>query len=87
MPSMPTTYDAQLARIRFMDDQIEQIIGRKVFGYISKPTETTYRITFADQHVCLSMGEAVDYMTGLLAQAQQDPSKLPWPLSEPLPES
>jgi hypothetical protein len=79
-----TAYDTQLANIRRMDDDIEKIIGRKVFGYISKPTETSYRITFADQHVCLSMDEAVAYMTELLATAQNDPSKLPWPLCEPL---
>ncbi len=79
-----SSYESILADIRLMDDQIEQIIGRKVFGYISKPTETTMRITFGDGHVCLTMAEAQAYMRGLLTQAEQDPKGLPWPLCEPV---
>lgn len=79
-----SSYEQQLATVRQMDDDIEGIIGRKVFGYISKPTETSYRITFGDGHVCLSMNEAVAYMTSLLTTAQSDPSRLPWPLCEPV---
>lgn len=73
-----------LAEIHRMDDEIKTIIGRKAFGYVSEPTATTRRITFADGTVCLTMAEAHDYMTGLLATAKDDPGKLPWPLSEPL---
>lgn len=83
MPGM-SAYDVQLSNIRRMDEEIEEIIGRKVFGHISQPTATTYRITFGDGHVCLSMDEAVAYMTELLVTAQNDPSKLPWPLCEPV---
>ncbi len=77
--------DATLADIRQMDAQIEALIGRKVFGHISKPTPTSARITFGDGHVALSMAEAQAYMRGLLNQAIDDPTKLPWPLCEPMP--
>lgn len=80
------TDSIMLDNIRRMDDEIEVIIGRKVFGHISEPTPTQTRITFGDGHVCLSMTEAHAYMTSLLLTAQDDPAKLPWPLCEPVPE-
>ncbi len=79
-----TAYDTILADIRRMDHEIEQIIGRKVFGHIAAPTPSTLRITFGDGHVALTMAEAQEYMRGLLTQAQRDPKGLPWPLSEPV---
>jgi hypothetical protein len=81
---MVTKYERQLADIRLWDDQVELLIGRKVFGHISQPTGTQWRVTFADGHVCLSMDEAHDYMYSLLRTAQEDPKKLPWPLCEPV---
>ncbi len=79
--------DVILADIRHMDQQIEAIIGRTVFGHIAKPTPTSTRITFGDGHVALSMAEAQAYMRTLLNTAINDPTKLPWPLCEDLPIS
>lgn len=67
-----------------MDDEMETIIGRKVFGHVAHPTPTSVRITFADAHVALSWADAHEYMVGLLRLARQDPGKLPWPLNEPV---
>lgn len=71
--------------IKRMDDELETLIGRKVFGHIAAPTETSLRITFGDASVCITMREAHNHMRYLLTTAQQDPAKLPWPLCEPVP--
>lgn len=79
-----TSSHTLLADIRLMDDEMEQLIGRKVFGHIANPTPTSQRITFGDGHVCLSLPEAHEYMTRLLITARHSPAKLPWPFSEPV---
>ena len=83
---MPTD-NALLDQIHTLDTEMETLIGRKVFGHIAAPTKTSLRITFGDGYVCLTMAEAHDYMHGLVKQARQDPSKLPWPLCEPVPSA
>lgn len=79
-----TTDEMILADIHSMDQEMETAIGRKVFGHIAAPTPTSTRITFADGHICLSLVEARSYMLSLLLTARQDPTMLPWPLSEPV---
>jgi hypothetical protein len=79
------TTDAMiLADIHSLDEEMETIIGRKVFGHISAPTPTSTRITFGDGHVCLSLVEARSYMLTLVLTARTNPAALPWPLCEPV---
>lgn len=82
---MPNPDSTLLTSIRTMDQEMEHLIGRTVFGYVANPTPTSVRVTFGDGHVCLSVAEAKDYMTDLLATARDNPAKLPWPLCEPMP--
>lgn len=70
--------------IKRMDEEMEKLIGRKVFGYISCPTETSMRITFADAAVFTTMNAAHGYMRHLLIAAERNPGDLPWPLCEPV---
>lgn len=79
-----TTDDALLVDIHWMDEEMETLIGRKVFGHLSHPTPDSTRITFGDGHVCFTVAEAQQYMFSLLATARDNPSKLPWPLNEPV---
>lgn len=79
-----TTDEMILTDIHRMDAEMETLIGRKVFGHISAPTQTSTRVTFGDGHVCLGISEARDYMLGLLITARQDTDSLPWPLNEPV---
>jgi hypothetical protein len=80
---MPSEEDL-IKDIHRMDDEIAEIIGRPVYGYTSKPTPTTTRVVFGNQHVCLSMAEGHAYMTSLLATAKHNPAELPYPFNEPL---
>lgn len=78
-----TRDDILLDDINRMDAELETIIGRKVFGHVAAPTDTSLRITFGDAQVCLSVNEAHGYMRHLLLTALRDPGELPWPLCEP----
>lgn len=75
---------AVIARIKFMDEQFQQLTGREAFGYVSNPTPTTPRLTFHDGTVCLTYEEAHQHMYDLLDKAQNDPGSLPYPFDQEL---
>lgn len=79
------TTDLQyLDEIRKMDEEMENLIGRRVFGHVASPTPSTLRITFGDAAVAITWAEAHNHMLYLLKTAREDVSKLPWPLREPV---
>jgi len=76
--------DRLIAEIKAMELEFQQVTGREAFGYISKPTPGTARIVFQDGTVHTDFTEARAYMASLLTIAQNDPSKLPYPLDQEL---
>lgn len=75
-----------LKQIHDLDAEFERLTGRRAFGHVAAPTPTSLRITFADASVHLSYAAAYGHMAGLLHTAREEPHRLPWPLSEPVPE-